>query len=52
VALEDDRPYWERHYGIVRGEPNRRAWRRLGVAFVAAVVIVVAVVVIGSLVTA
>jgi hypothetical protein len=52
VALDDDRPYWERHYGIMHGPPNRRAWRRLGLAFVAALVIVVAVVVVGALVMA
>lgn len=45
---EDDRPYWERHYGIVRGPTSRRAWRRLGWAWVAAVAVIVIVSVVGA----
>ncbi len=51
MVLDDDRPYWERHYGIVHGPPNRKAWRRLGLAFVVALVAVTVVVVIGALLT-
>jgi hypothetical protein len=44
VPLDDDRPYWQRHYGFPRGHPvDRRSVRRLGWAFVAAVVFVLVV---------
>jgi hypothetical protein len=49
VGFEDDRPYWQRHYGITHGPPNRPAWRRLGWASVAAIAVVCLIIVIGTL---
>lgn len=51
MGTNDDRPYWERHYGITHGPPNRRAWRRLAWAFVAAVAVVSVVIAVGALLT-
>lgn len=44
----DDRPYWERHYGITRGKPNREGWKRLGRAWFLAVAAVCLLVAIGT----
>lgn len=45
----EERPFWERHYGIIRGPTNRAAWRRLGWAWVVAVGIITIVAVGGAL---
>jgi len=50
--VEDDRAYWERHYGITRGPVNKKAWRRLGGAWLLAVVALMVVVVLWAVITA
>ena len=50
MVEDDDRAYWERHFGITRGPVNKRAWRRLGLAWLFAVLVIVLWVVIASLV--
>jgi len=50
MVEDDDRAYWERHYGITHGPVNKRAWRRLGLAWLLAVLLIVLWVVIASLV--
>lgn len=48
--VNTDRPYWARHYGLVGGPTDKRAWVRLGLAFVVATVALLLVVV-GALLT-
>ena len=49
--LNTDRPYWARHYGVAGGPTDKRAWVRLGLAFLVALAVLVLVVVVGALVT-
>jgi hypothetical protein len=32
----EDRPYWEQHYGIVRGPTSKARWKKLGKFWLAA----------------
>lgn len=50
MHFEDDRPYWERHYGIIRGRTSREAWKRLGRAWLIAVGVVCVVAVLGTVI--
>ncbi len=49
MPLDDRRAFWERHLGIVHGPPNRPAWRRLGLATVAALLVITVIVLVGAL---
>jgi len=51
TPLNNARPYWARHYGVVGGPTDQRAWVRLGLAFVVALVLLLLLVVVGALLT-
>jgi hypothetical protein len=49
--LSNDRPYWARHYGLASGPTDKRAWARLGLAFVVAIALLCLFVVLAALAT-
>jgi uncharacterized membrane protein len=50
-GMNDERPYWQRHYGIGGGPIDKRAGMRLVLAFFVAIALVLLVIVVGALVT-
>lgn len=49
--MDDERPYWQRHYGMPRGPADRRSVRRFGLALVSALVVVLILVLLGWLIS-